>query len=1407
MTAQITLNSINRVPWSRHLWLLLLSVLILAACSGTRRPEGQCVDCPVSQETTTRLAEAWKLHRAGRHEQAFNIYEELLKHHPQATQVYWERSLWLSSLDRSPEAIADLRRFTALDPFKPRPWGYLGRELLLEGAYPEAREALTKARALDPEDWSWVMMLGHTAWRQGDREGARRWYREAIPLIADEKTLQKARQDLRNFLFLEPRAAQAEADWFEAAVREALPTNRRVAQGYRRADHLFAVAARGSDARDKKHRDADAARLFLQAADVERGTGRPRRSRLASALLKAAHQYELIDNREQAVNLYRQVWLLNRAALPAGHPDIVWVAGSLGFMLSLTGHYSEAEPLLREALQALRARADAVTPMRTNEHKPQSPIDCSTVARRRLPPKEQEGAAQDCVASMGLLRSLAVTLAALGDVLAHTNRTGDAEAAYREALAIRETLVPRGDDALATIRNQISGLLGDSGQYDRLIQFSREVLARDRGALPEGHFRIFEDLGGLALAQILAGKGSEAEPLLAEALKIARSPGLQDHPRRGEVLLDTAALLMLTGRLTEGTETLQQAIESLKSAEEPPPESFLRTLKSHLGTFFLLTGDYPKAESVLRKVLDSTKASLPAGAPQIADAMANLAAALAARGNLAEAEGLYREVLGLRRRTRPADPQAMATSLLDLGGFLATTGRHRESEGLMREAEELRRRSASADAAWTDLPYTYKTANILSLTGNSADAARAMHGILVRLRAALPTAHPFVGVAMNALAVALMETGRSQEADTLLQDSAGMLKAGLPPGSPGIAVNLSNQGTLLLEQGRVAEAEPLLRRALQIAVAVGDPELLVLVSSNLAVLYQTQGQLPLAILFAKRAVNTLQGIRQDLAKVGSTAQQQFAKSREDYYRQLADLLIAEGRLAEAQQVLTMLKEAEYFQFIRRDTTADPRVSRADLSPVEAEQQARLDREAKQLVALAEEQRRLLDAREPLDATAEAHLAELDARLTEAGRRFQETLNDLKANFAALSAERREQLATRQVLNGVDDRALLRDLSERTHAPVALLQVLVMPDKVHLLLTLPELQIIHRQVALPEVDLNRQVEAFRTALQDPTADPRPAAQRLYQLLIAPVAAAFEEAGIHTLMVSLDGTLRYVPMAALYDGQRYLVERYALAVFSDLQRTHLLDTPAPNWHGVGLGVSAEHRGVGPEKLDFGKLRAVPGELKAIFRGNAGENPAAVLPGPIYLDPEFTVSRLRQSLRQPVLHIATHFSLKPGDEAQSFLLLGDGKPLYLSQLRTYKLDLGSIDLLTLSACDTAMGADATGVELDSLANVAKTSAKAVLATLWPVADESTGQFMRELYRLRVDRKLDKAEALRQVQLAFLRRAAGTAPTATEPRRQPESPFHSSASPTATTRGAPADSVAHPYYWAPFILMGNWL
>jgi CHAT domain-containing protein/tetratricopeptide (TPR) repeat protein len=611
----------------------------------------------------------------------------------------------------------------------------------------------------------------------------------------------------------------------------------------------------------------------------------------------------------------------------------------------------------------------------------------------------------------------------------------------------------------------------------------------------------------------------------------------------------------------------------------------------------------------------------------------------------------------------------------------------------------------------------------------------------------------------------------------------------------GVGTTLDALGRVYAALGQDDRARTAYEQALVAVREEGDRDAEGQVLGSLMALWRAQQRPRLAIFYGKQAINTFQEIRGQLRPLAAELQESFLMAKAPVYRELAELLLTEGRLLEAQQVLDLLKEEEYLDFVRRDAgTAAALQGRTAWTPEEAVWAQRYATIANRVAALGAERGAL---RTSLDRTAaeEARLAALEADLTAAHWAFQQFLAEVQLELG------RAPLAREKLFHLRETQGLMADLRDLGPGTVAL-YTLVGAEKAHVLLITPDVQLA-REVPLPAAELGRKVLAFREVLeavrhQLAPPDPRPLAQELYDLLVGPVAADLHAVQARTLLWSLDGVLRYLPLAALHDGERYLIERYALVGFTPASQPRWKDAPQPWRQALGLGVSKAH-------APFPALPGVVRELRGIIRDAAQGATEGVLPGTIKLDEAFTGPEMLGALRRgyPVVHIASHFRLQPGDETASFLLLGDGSHLSLAQVKTWPTVFGGVELLTLSACHTATGGtEADGKEVEGFAVLAqRQGAKAVLATLWPVEDASTQAVMQTFYRLRdAQPGLSKAAALQQAQRQLL---AGPGPLAAT-----SAPEHtrSPAAPLPPLSWNPQAPYAHPYYWAPFVLMGNW-
>jgi CHAT domain-containing protein len=299
-------------------------------------------------------------------------------------------------------------------------------------------------------------------------------------------------------------------------------------------------------------------------------------------------------------------------------------------------------------------------------------------------------------------------------------------------------------------------------------------------------------------------------------------------------------------------------------------------------------------------------------------------------------------------------------------------------------------------------------------------------------------------------------------------------------------------------------------------------------------------------------------------------------------------------------------------------------------------------------------------------------------------------------------------------------------------------------------------------------LRKEINEFRLGLESffDNYNPQPA-QKVYDWLIRPFTAELEQAQINTLVFIQDGILRSVPMAALHDGEKFLIQKYAVATTPGLSLTELKASNPQNLRALALGLTER---VEIDGQEFAPLPYVQQEISEVQEHLKGSTPL--------LNEEFNRTRLQQELSgntYPIIHIATHgvFGTVPEN---TFLVTGNKEKLTINELdtliRSTSKGTEPIELLTLTACQTAIGDDRAALGLAGVAIQA--GAKSALASLWSIEDAATAQVAAQFYESLKESGMSKAQALQKAQLSLIEQGG---------------------------------SYTHPAYWAPFILIGNWL
>ncbi|MEO0396722.1 MAG: CHAT domain-containing protein [Cyanobacteria bacterium P01_A01_bin.137] len=295
---------------------------------------------------------------------------------------------------------------------------------------------------------------------------------------------------------------------------------------------------------------------------------------------------------------------------------------------------------------------------------------------------------------------------------------------------------------------------------------------------------------------------------------------------------------------------------------------------------------------------------------------------------------------------------------------------------------------------------------------------------------------------------------------------------------------------------------------------------------------------------------------------------------------------------------------------------------------------------------------------------------------------------------------------------------------------------------------------------------------------------PVAQELYQLLIAPLESELAAQEIDTISFVTDAGLRSVPLAALHDGESFLVENYNVGLMPSLSLTDLTYQDIRNVGALVAGTSVF--------ADQVPLPSVPVELDAI----STQWNSALLQGDT-----FNLNKLqgeRQESSYGIIHLATHGEFNAGDLSKSYLHLHNEK-LGLDQLRAIGLHRPAVELITLSACQTALGSRTAELGFAGFAVLA--GAKTAVASLWNVSDQASAGLMIEFYKqLQGDQPTIKAEALRQAQLSMIRGDIAIAGD------QLKLPAGSRQLPPGLALGEDkVQDFSHPYYWAAFSVIGS--
>jgi CHAT domain-containing protein/Tfp pilus assembly protein PilF len=1108
----------------------------------------------------------------------------------------------------------------------------------------------------------------------------------------------------------------------------------------------------------------------------------------------------------EAVDLARRAAEIHLKILGENHPSYANNLDNEAQLFQDMGNYAKAEPLLKQVLE-IRKQA-------LGERHPQYG------------------------SSMNNLGSL---YSALGDY-------AKAEPYYRQAAEIWKQSLGEKHRFYAIGLNNLAVLYEDMGDYAKAEPVYLQALEITKQAQGENNPEYASRLGNLGLFYVSMGDCAKAEPLLRQAVEIRKQVQGKKHPDYARSLNNLAGMYQETGKYTEAEPLFREALEIRKQVLGDKHLDVANSLEN-LASLYKDMGEFAKAEPLYRHANEIWRQMLGEKHPQYAYGLSSLANLYDNMGDYAKAEPLYQKTLEIQKAAQ-GEKRSYANSLNDLAMLYEHMGDYAKAEPLYEQSLEITKQKLGEK----HLDYAIGLMNLAMLykqRGNYTKAEPLYKQSLEITKQAVGEEHPDYALSLNNMAELYDQMGDYAKAEPLYKQSLDIQKQVLGEKHPAYALSLHNLAELYRVMGDYAQAEALFRQALQIEKDIlgekhpeyaGDLD-------DLALLYRTMGDCvkaePLchqALQISRESLDlsaAVQSERQQLrmsAEVRSFLDRYLsvatgAKTRaEDVY---AEVLLWKGSVSARQQMIHQMHQA-------LEGNAPPEV-------------------AKQYEELAEATRSLANLYQqiPKPDQREEHRHKL-TQLSEQIEQLEQALAGANQEFRQqLEQQHRTPAEIRQVLPAD---ATLVDLLEYDHYIPSvekrkkatwerrLIAFIVRADQ--------PIEMIELGAAEP---INAAIAAWRKDFGLWRGETESPGQQLRRLVWEKIEPSLNSAKTVLLSPDgATAQLPWTALPGKLPGS-FLIEETAIAIVPiprmlpellvDREPTHSVskktdETPSLLLVGnVNFGadpgtstLASDDRGaaVGDQKPEWPSLPGTAAEVAAI-RATFVSRYDKATPTELTQD-QATKSAVRQQLSNyQYVHFSTHGFFapstvrsalgnlspsdhSPGNELSSsrrevagfnpgllsgLVLAGanhlpqDGKDDgILTALEVSGLDLGHVQLATLSACETGLGESAGGEGLLGLQRAFQTAgAKTVVASLWKVPDKTTQMLMSRFYDNLWNRRMSKIESLREAQRWLLREGS----------KQADVGRGLDLSTGSDEETQPSGQLP-PRYWAAFELSGDW-
>ncbi|MEB3291923.1 MAG: CHAT domain-containing protein, partial [Synechococcales bacterium] len=835
--------------------------------------------------------------------------------------------------------------------------------------------------------------------------------------------------------------------------------------------------------------------------------------------------------------------------------------------------------------------------------------------------------------------------------------------------------------------------------------------------------RIASSFTALAATHIDLGNYEQALDLAQKALEIAKKN------RNLQAELDYSELLGILehdrGNLQQARQFFDRALTLAQQLKSPLNES---TLQREIANVSVTQGNYAEGLKLNRQALQQQQKM--GTQPEIIKTLRSIGSVYEILGDIKQALHYHQQALAIAQKIGDR-PKVMYMTLQ-----LAET--HLKAKQFDLAKSQFATALALAEAMGTQ---TYKSSALYGLGALELAQARPAQAI-PRLEQALMLQRKIGIRAEQAMTLNLLGRAQMQQ--------------------------------MLANSTHPDQAQTTLQEAWTIAQELGNPTIEAEVLANIAALYQQQKQPTAAIALYKQSVRIYEKIRQGLAPLPKEQQERYTASIADTYRQLADGLITQDRLVEAEQVLDLLKLQEIREFA--PTRNQPRSREILLSQTEQE-----------LIQRYDSLMRFGQKLKACDGKTDTPCSQLRTEQRNLRKAFNQFLGELAEKTQKRCQQNQEQSCLQP-----DQFTTAANRLIQAQPGTIVVSPVVLDDKIWILVASEGGILSRYESKVDRQTLGNTVLELRSHLQDRYSDPatlQALSKQLYDWLIKPIEPVLQTSrNPKNLVFALDRVTRYIPMGVLFDGQQYLVQRYTISTVLSLESTKLQKSTigdVGNSPVLALGLSQA-------TSDYSALPNVESELDAIVKLTG------IYPGRKFLNQEFTLSAIDDHLdNHKILHLATHGQFVPNQKNGSYLVLGNGEKMPIEEIRSF--DFNNIELVVLSACETALGSpEQDGVEIPGLSSFfLNNGASTVMASLWAVDDSSTALIMQQFYQHLASGKMTKAKAIQKVQQDLITSKL----TFNDIPRSAKSSHRSPSSSPQTNRSP----YAHPYYWAPFILIGN--